>query len=180
MSISRETLAKYISPGCFFLETGTKWGDTAIRAKELGAAYSWTIERDSLMAALAHCHCNDALPYTRYGCVVFRVICCDSPAALYDPSAIEYIAEGNRQGRRTVVFLDAHDEHKSPILRELEAIAEWQGKADVILIDDRRCWDGWGIQEQQVRDAIAKIGQYDIGFDTGVAPEDILVARRIV
>jgi len=169
MSIPRETLAKYITPRCRFVETGTRWGDTCIRAVELGAGSVMSCESDWIFYALAQQHIEDALRERAIHVHLF-----------YETSE-EFLADGVflRVTTPVVLLLDAHTESHSPVLTELHLLE--RGKApSVILIDDMRLFrDGtWRITEQQVIDAVKRVDpNYVISYDLGYQADDILVAR---
>src|SRR3990167_7053423 len=139
MSISREVLAKYITPGCTFIETGTRWGDTCLCAAELGAAHVLSVEADPLIQAIAVRHLQDVM--AKYPSCAWRVHLGDSAEWLMM----------FKQFHETplVVFLDAHTESESFLLYELESIRHWPDhlRPSRILMDDRRLWVGWGIEE---------------------------------
>ena len=164
MSISREVLSKYITKGCTFIETGTRWGTTCVRAFDLGANPIYTCERDPLMSNIAQLHLRDI------DALAFTVTEEESPNFL----------EGMYfYGGGSVVYLDAHTEFHSPILQELKEIAKWENTPSVILIDDLRCMEWWGVKYEQIIEAIEKIGKYKIGREDGVVEGDILVATRL-
>lgn len=164
MSISREVLAKYIRPGDVFVETGTKWGDTVIRAAELGARVIYTCELDRLQYAMAANHVDDAL--ARAG-VTVHIENCDSETFL------QYKAPFG-----DVVFLDAHTEKSSPVMSELRIITNWHRKPRVIIVDDIRLMETcWGIPLESIRSSLKGAG-YAIRFEEGAVWDDILVAER--
>lgn len=159
MSLPRATLAKYISPGCRFVETGTRWGDTCIRAAELGAAVVFSCESDGIMAAIAQEHIADQrLEDTE--CVVIH---CDS---------VDFLSK--RICAADVIFLDAHTASNSPVIKELNAIACWVNKPRVILIDDMRLMGGWGIYQGDLRLHLEHMG-YDVSYDRGIEENDVMV-----
>jgi hypothetical protein len=166
MSISREVLAKYIKPGCRFIETGTRWGDTCIRAVELGAHEVWSCEADSLMAVIAQLHVNDAIRRSD----VIRI--CEG-------ESVRFLNAGFPAGDNTnsVLFLDAHSGDSSPVIQELDAVCKWKSAPKAILIDDLRCFDLWKVDKTRVFKILIDMG-YRLSFESGVCPEDILVAQR--
>ena len=169
MSLPRETLARYITPGCTFIETGARWGDSLIRAAELGAAHVYSCESDGIMAAIAREHAQDVLARMD---IDLEVSGQDSETWLPD------IADG--MDEPVILFLDAHTSHESPILKELSAVKrEWQPKPAIILIDDVRLFRSkqWGISLDDVLAAVRAVGDYEISYDMGIQPEDVLVAR---
>lgn len=166
MSIPRETLARYITPGCTFVETGTRWGDRLIAAYELGAGTVQSCETDALMYGIAEAHVADAVPHALFD--------------IWNESSVEFLwrFDGGHESE-VAVFLDAHTDVYSPVLEELKTIGQWANKPCVILIDDVRLFRSkqWGISLEEVVAGVKAIGDYDISFDTGIQPEDILVAR---
>lgn len=163
MTIPRLVLAKYITPGCTFVETGARWGDSCIRAIELGAAAAWTCEADELFATFARMHLRDVVRDERR----FKVVHSHSiPWLISLLLPIDFI-----------VFLDAHTDRGSPVLGELDAIATWANKPRTILIDDMRCMAGWQIDVEAIRYRLTDMG-YQLSFEDGAAPGDILVGTR--
>lgn len=160
VSISREVLAKYITPGCVFVESGCRWGDACIRAAELGAGAIYTCEIDSQMAAIARHHLADAIKKAHF--------------EVDNVESVEFLRENIAS--RAIVFLDAHTETYSPILDELKVIAEWKFKPSVILIDDLRCMDAWHVSSKDLLKAVRAVGECEITHEDGVEPNDILVA----
>ena len=168
MSISREVLAKYIVKNCLFIESGSRWGDSSIRAIELGAGEVWTYESDQLFATLAEMHIADVL---RDKAKQVKVNHGDSA------KWFSYW-NGYSPNRAIVVFLDAHTATHSPVLQELEAMKAWEMRPVTILIDDLSCMAGWGIQFVRIMDALGKLGYVNFKKEHGVKPEDILVASK--
>lgn len=174
MSISREVLAKFVTPGCEFIETGTRWGTTAIRAIDLGARTYFGVEvdwryaypaRDMLCEVFARMIERDEL--------MVNMTCAESRYFLPHLSTTYDLSTA-------VVFLDAHTDMQCPVLAELAAIKGWSPEPAAILVDDVRLFrsNHWGITLEQVIEAIDKIGKYEYSFETGAEPEDILVAKR--
>lgn len=167
MSISREVLAKYVKPGYTFIETGTRWGDTCIRAIEAGAHEAWTCDADKLIAGIAQLHCDDLCGE------VIHVKKMPSVPFLRN-SGLELWADHSN----TVVFLDAHTDSYSPVLEELYVILnEWKSKPRTILIDDLCYMDGWGITLSALGDTLAKHG-YTITLEVGRVAADIMAGTR--
>lgn len=163
MSITREVLQKYVTKGYEFIETGTRWGDTTIKAIELGAGIVHTIEIDPMMRGIAKAHICDALR-GRAQRVIFQEG--DSPEQLS-----RIISTPN-----AVVFLDAHSA-TSPLIDELDVIKSWRSPPKTILIDDVRCFSGWGFSVQDVIQKIQEISSdYKISYEDGFEPKDILAA----
>jgi hypothetical protein len=160
MSLPRAVLAKYLKRGLTFVETGARWGDSCIRALECGADAAWSCEIDPLFATLARMHIEDAIR----GQSRFSVAECHSV----------YWLTNLRPLVRTVVLLDAHTERESPVIKEIEALGYWPTKPEVILIDDMRCMEGWGVRGEDIVTRLHSMG-YAIAHEDGVAPHDILV-----
>ena len=171
MSISREVLERYVGPGVCFVETGARWGDTMIRAMELGASQVRSCESDYLQHAMAWAHVRDALR--------------DGPWFLHQGESTRFLRDYSPcTSLQVVYFLDAHTETKSPLLAEIDLIREtmdkrWIGRPVTILIDDWRIVQAgtWGFGVDHVFDALTNIGPHTRTFEPGVVPEDILVAR---
>jgi hypothetical protein len=164
MSLPRKVLEKYITPGCVFIETGTRWGDTCIRAIEAGAKFAHTCETDTLMATIAQMHCDDLTDE----CVNVQHM--DS-GAFIGFSGLETSQD------KTVVFLDAHTDTSSPVLKELEYIRRWVCPPSAILIDDLRCMHGWGVDLLTLKAKLEAMG-YAVGYEDGVVARDIMVGTR--
>lgn len=163
MSLPREVLAKYIKPGDVFVETGTRWGDTCIRAAELGASGVFTCEIDPEMKSLAERHLQDAAPMFKNR-VLLIVELDDSRNFL-------------KNIKGDVVFLDAHGGSVSPVVDELAAVNKWAVKPRVILIDDMALMPGWGVTSLELVVKLTEMG-YMTHFEDGARTEDILVGVR--
>lgn len=159
MSIPRTVLAKYIKAGCEFRECGSRWGDTLIKAIELGAARAMGCESDTLYAIVGHQHVSEACPKQN--------------AIIYNLDSLEFLK--CTKSTNAVVFLDAHTEFTSHVLEELGVISTWDEKPTAILIDDMRCMAGWGIEPALIYSKLGSMG-YKMKWEDGVAPKDILVA----
>lgn len=171
MSLPKEVLAKYVSPGCLFIESGTRWGDTVLRAVEAGATKVLSCESDELFATIARMHVADVLR-EKVDRVTVSHGRSDKLLALWS---------GPRPGERAVVFLDAHSESTSPVLHELAAIKGWKLKPHAILIDDMRLYREkyWGVSDTDIIAAINAIDPlYKIRYEDGYVPGDILAASR--
>ena len=170
VSISRQVLAKYITPGCTFIETGTRWGDTCIRAAELGATTIYTVEADPLMRAVAQVHLFDALPRFGTNAIISGIGACSPEWLGFQDNDWEW-------DTRRVVFLDAHTENTSPLLEEVRILLAWKKPPSVILMDDRRLWSGWGIEESAVKQLCVDMGATEWKLEDGAMhPNDIAVA----
>ena len=167
MSLPRKVLEKYIRPGCLFVETGARWGDACIKAVEAGARHAHTCETDQLMATIAQMHCDDLVGHN------VTVQCMDSETFL----GFTGLEKTHYNHRDTVVFLDAHTETSSPIIKELGFIDRWASKPGVILIDDLRCMKGWGISIDDLMAILIRMG-YQVSHEEGVEYMDILVGVR--
>ena len=167
MSISREVLAKYIKPGCQVIETGARWGMTAIKASDLGAGDYLGCETSERHKAIAMEMLAEVLARSQ---MTFYISKKDSVQLLGN------IVNQVRTPVHTVVFLDAHTEKHSPVLDELECISKWDPLPDVILIDDLRCMPAWNISSSSLRQILEWMG-YRIGSEHGIEPNDIMVAQ---
>lgn len=164
VSLPRKVLEKYITPGCVFIETGTRWGDTCIRAIEAGAKEAWTCEADKLIAGIAQLHCDDL---------------CGERVHVKKLASVPFLRSSGLEvwtdHSNTVVFLDAHTESYSPVIEELNIIQEqWNTLPKAILIDDLRCMNGWGILVDRLQGKLLDMG-YRVGYEDGVEPRDIMV-----
>lgn len=167
MTLPRAVLEKYLNKGDLFIETGARFGDTVIRAAEAGAGCIMSCESDRVMCAIATQHVEDVLA--------------GSPADwdVAHEDSVHWLEKYLEPKSPAVVFLDAHTSNYSPLLRELAAIAKWAVKPRVILMDDIRHWESWGIPMAAVLHAVRAIGTYAIRREAGAVPEDILVAVRV-
>ena len=165
MSISREVLAKYIRRDhTVFVECGSRWGDTLIRAIEAGAFQARGCESDGLYAAAGEAHVKELCPLGN--------------ATIYPISSVLLLAsEPTCKGKDIVVFLDAHTETHSPVLDELAIISKWEEKPRAIIIDDMQLMKGWGIRVEDLYLKLQEMG-YICHREDGVVCEDILVAQR--
>ena len=169
VSISRQVLAKYITPGCTFIETGTRWGDTCLCAAELGAAHVLSVESDPLMQAIAMRHLRDGM--AKHPSCIWSVSLGDSAEWLMLFRQVH--------ASPIVMFLDAHTESVSYLLDELVSIQNWPAQLCParILIDDRRLWSGWRIEESVVKQLCVNMGATDWVLEDGAMhPNDIAVA----
>lgn len=161
MSLPRRVLEKYIKGGCTFIETGSRWGDTLIRAWETGGMYgAFGCEVDSLMAAIAQLHVADVSGK-------ISVEHAESTAWLRG-----FVTREANAG--SVVFLDAHTETHSPVISELNVIHSWAAKPRAILIDDIRCMAGWDVDYTVLYKMLQDMG-YKVHYEDGVRPEDVMV-----
>lgn len=166
MTISREVLGKYITPGCTFVEAGCRWADTTIEAIRMGAGVAVACETDPLISAVAQMRVDELLRDRSEDVIVLNEESVYVLSEYMDPADSE-----------VVVFLDAHTETSSPVLQELAAIAAWDHPPKTILIDDMRCMDAWGVHELNLVDAVTKIGNYGVSTEDGYAPKDIMVCQ---
>src|SRR3990167_6467702 len=174
MSISRDVLQKYVKPGTTFVETGTRWGTTALRAIDCGARIYVGCESDWRFAFSAKemlCEVFARLLERRE--IKITVVHCESKNLL---SYATQFFKDRTSDEKMMVFLDAHTDSHSPILDELAAIKGWNPEPDLLLVDDVRLFRSgqWGITLEQVIDSIDRIGRYEYGCENGYRSEDIL------
>lgn len=161
MSLPRKVLEKYVKPGCRFLETGSRWGDTLARAIEAGAASAEGCEIERFMAVIADMHVQE--------------LCPKGNAGICGVDSIRFLtSEPTVKGLDTVLFLDAHAENSSPVLVELDAVSMWERLPSAILIDDLRCMKGWGIGLDALHGRLIDMG-YKVSYEDGVVTNDIMV-----
>lgn len=159
MSLPRGVLEKYITPDCIFIECGSRWGDTLLRARELGAFHAVGCEADNLYAHLGEAHVKEKFS-----------LC----SVLHMKSTFFLQATWDNDRKDKIVFLDAHTESSSPVMEELELLDKWEQKPKVILIDDLRCMQGWGVLVDRLQGKLLDMG-YRVGYEDGVEPRDIMV-----
>lgn len=167
MSISREVLAKYIKPGCQVIETGARWGMTAIKAAGLGAGDYLGCETSERHRAIAMEMLGEVLARAKMSWYISKKT---------SEELLGNIRYEDRSLAPMVVFLDAHSESHSPVMEELELISQWPRKPDVILIDDMRCMTGWNVTVDYIHQHLILMG-YKLSVEDGIEPGDILVAR---
>lgn len=86
-------------------------------------------------------------------------------------------------GLPTTFWLDAHyhnhgEETANPLFDELDAIAAVPNEGHIIMIDDRRMFKTWGIDEVKLRARLLEIHPGCVlSHGRGVDPDDILIAR---
>ena len=160
-----------------FIETGTAGGEGVYRASMAGFAEIFTIE-----------FCADIYEYSKRIFSIYPQIhqyLGDSATVLtkilpsiHEPAVFWLDAHYNGP-RGTDSLGDVND--KCPLLRELKAIASHHIHTHTILIDDVRCFgtkDFDYLSLEKVMDAIHQINpNYEISFEAGYLPNDVLVAR---
>lgn len=88
-------------------------------------------------------------------------------------------------GLPTTFWLDAHYQGRgkrlaNPLFRELDAIAEMPNPGHIIMIDDRRLFKKWGVDEEKLRARLLEVHLgCELSHERGFVPDDILVARRL-
>lgn len=169
MTISFDAIREYVSAGDLFIETGTNGGDAVAWALECGASEVLSCEPDDA--------CYESASFRFLG--DHRVMITKAFSEDWLPLALPAC-----RGRRPVFWLDAHGESQSPILKELDAILKSGVKPKAILVDDVRCWKGWGATRLHVEGWLRTIGKCVISYIDGapveaggpVKPADICVA----
>jgi len=165
MTVTIDILKELIKPESYFIETGTRWGDTALKAAELGA-WVWTIEIDRKMADIAKAHIKDS----RFG----------ERVDVIEGNSADILTLFSEKLKHFIILLDAHSDTESPILKELEEIAYFTYKSNTIIIDDIRVFKAghWGITLDQILYRLKEINSdYQITYERGVEEGDVLVAR---
>lgn len=131
VSLSIERLREWISPNdTLFVETGSRWGDTTINALKAGASFVCTAESDELFRPLCEVHVKEAMGWD--DCTLRQRIFFANDSVGMLTFAKDFID----MGKRLVVFLDAHTDSYSPLLKELIEIAKWPKAPDVLIVDD--------------------------------------------
>jgi hypothetical protein len=161
MTISIETLAKYIEPGGLFLETGTHEGHGVQRALDCGAGEVHSCEADPGRHAIAS-----------------RRFAGDARVHLYLGSSAAWLPRILAGVDRPATFwLDAHQGKRCGLLAELAAIAEHARRDHTILIDDIRLFYKWGLDLAGVKALLLDLNpEYRLLLEPGIVPEDILAA----
>jgi hypothetical protein len=163
MSAKERFFEKY--PNSIFIETGSCIGDGIQLALYAGFKTIYSIE----LAPSLHQHCVD------------RYKDCHNVHLIFGDSKI-LLEELLKDIEEPVTFwLDAHasggETVGGPItalFKELEAIGKHSIKTHTILIDDIRCW---GCNEQLIEILCNINPKYNITFEDGFIPNDILVAK---
>ena len=167
MTISRDVLGKYLRPGDVFYETGTRWGDTMIKAAELKASSIHSCELDRRQYEMASAHIDDAIPPGK------------GVWSIENMNSLSFLRLRKDQiDKNAVVFLDAHTDTYSPVMQETTILLGWNVPPRIILIDDIRCMKTWEVDVNVMVRKMTKAG-YTIHYDDGVVPNDILVATRL-
>lgn len=165
MPITKQILSKFKSN--VFIETGTYQGMSVKNALELGFKEIYSIEvcGELQKKNKSIFHNKNVFLYTGDSLVILPIIL----KQLNEPA---------------VFWLDAHrtngggvglDEY--PIISELKLIREHNVKTHTILIDDRRLFKEWGVDEKLIKDMLKEINkEYAIYCVDGHIQNDILVA----
>jgi hypothetical protein len=81
-------------------------------------------------------------------------------------------------GKKITFWLDAHNKSKdNPLYDELKSIGEHDRDDHIILIDDIRLWDYWGVDRKRIMNLLKSINKkYKIVTMHGVKKDDVLAA----
>lgn len=166
-----QTFKKYSNP--VFVETGTYVGDGVQMALDAGFSSVYSIELSPQLYTRARQRFIDN-PHVKifqgdFETMLFHVI-----KDIHQP--ITFWLDGHYSGGPTT-----HGAKNTAVLEELEQIKRHPIKTHTILIDDMRCCETWwfdGISKQQIIDKVKEINpNYEISYEDGFAPNDILVAQ---
>lgn len=164
LTLSHQVLNKY--PNNIFVETGTYQGGGIVRALEAGFFTIHSVESDKGLYENAR---------RRFLGHAGRVFVHHGGSVQVLPSILERIKS------RATFWLDAHPFYggHSPLLRELAVIASHPVKEHTIMIDDRRVFKAWGLDERRVIAQLLAINNsYRITYENNrMAPRDIIVAH---
>jgi len=174
-TLKKEVLQKYKND--IFVETGTLWGEAVEVALECGFKKIYSMEIDPEKVKFNKKKFSKEIKngiveivegdtFKIFKNVIAKV---DAPATFW---------------------LDAHwdgdvlGEYKCPLPFELEALLNHPIKTHTLLVDDRRIFgqigSNWGkdLDEELLIEAIMDINSdYQISFDDGCVPDDIIVAQ---
>ena len=165
-------LSKYLNP--IYIETGTLYGNSAIKAVEAGFEKIYTIEIHTKYFKISK---NNLTPYIEEGKVV--LILGDSKEVL--PIILEKI------NKKITIFLDAHWHRQrkgmdcAPLYKELEILKLYPEFLDTIMIDDKRMLGrkSWGktIEYDKVIQILKEINSsFNITYEKGIVEDDIIAA----
>lgn len=167
---NREVFAKHPNP--YFIETGSYQGDGIQRALDAGFSCIYSIE----LSASLHAHCKNRFAWNPG----VHLVLGDSSTVLslvldtIDAPATFWLDGHYSSG------ITARGKTNTPILKELEAIAQHPIKNHTILIDDVRCCGTADFDFVTLDEIIAAIltinPAYQIHYEDGYCRNDILVA----
>jgi len=167
MPIEIDTLQRYRNP--VFIETGTYMGKTGQKALDAGFEKVISIEiDDELHRQAVEKFAGEPRVTLLHGDTLAHLpgilMSLDTPATFW--------LDAHRSGPLTGGAVPY------PVLGELQLIAGHPIKNHTILIDDRRLIPTeWRMNEQDVHTALRQINpQYNIGYEPGIVPDDIIVA----
>jgi hypothetical protein len=166
-----QVFARYPNP--YFVESGTWVGDGVQMALDAGFKKVRSIELSPIYFARSSKRFNGNPAVQLYqgnsGEMLYEVI-----KDIQVP--ITFWLDGHYSGGDT-----ARGAKKTPILEELDQIKRHPIKTHTILIDDMRCCNGdWFdfISKEQIIKKVLEINpNYQITYDAGCTPTDVLVAR---
>ena len=163
MTISLDTLRKYVGVGDLFIETGTHDGDAVAWALESGAAEVLSCEPDDVKYSESSARFLGD----------HRVMITKAESQDWLPIALSAC-----QGRRPVFWLDAHGPASSPLLAELDAILKSGVQPKAVLVDDVRNLKLFGTTRLHVEGWLRTIGTCIISYIDG-APVAVGGAKMI-
>lgn len=174
-TLSKDVLIKYKNKN--FVETGTLWGEGIEVALECGFEKIYSIEIDP--------------EKVKYNQEKFAKEIEEGKVIIVEGDTFEVFGDVLKKITGKVTFwLDAHwdgeveGKYKCPLPFELEHISKMKSKSNTLLIDDRRLFGdsgstwGWEITEKQIEEKIFAINsKYEISYENGHVPNDIIVAQ---
>lgn len=168
MTANSNLFSKHPNP--IFIETGSYMGDGIQQALSAGFNKVYSIE----LSVGYFDHCEKRFEG-------------DKRVALVGGDSGKILGDILKRVKEPVTFwLDGHWSHAntsrgdedSPLMKELAHINAWReetGLKPTILIDDMRCWnEGTDFTRN---DVIAMLTDFDLSFEDGHVPNDILVAK---
>ena len=174
-TLSKEVLSKYKNKN--FVETGTLWGEAVEVALECGFEKIYSIEIDP--------------EKVKFNQEKFAKEIEEGIVTVVEGDTFEVFGDVLKQiTGKTTFWLDAHwdgdveGQYKCPLPFELEEISKMRSKSNTLLIDDRRLFGdkestwGWEISEEQIVEKVFSINEkYEISYENGHVPNDIIVAK---
>jgi len=174
-TLTKKVLQKYKND--IFVETGTLWGEAIEVALDCGFKKIYSIEIDPQKVKFNREKFNKEIQ--------------DGIVEIIEGDTFKVFKDIILKINKPATFwLDAHwdgdvmGEYKCPLPFELEALLDHPVKTHTLLVDDRRIFgqigSNWGedLDEKLLIEAMMDINlEYQISFEDGCIPDDIIVAN---